>query len=824
MMMANPIRGTGRGQDRGRRVAYRLLATAMLVAPVAMAALPGAAGAQTLQAQNQPGTVAFAIAPQPLDAALAAFSAATRIQVLTPGDVTRGVVSPGVSGTMTVRDGLNRLLSGTGLSARFLTGDTVTVERVAVNGALQLDPVQVEGQRVGGGNAPPPAYAGGQVVRGARLGALGNQDAMDVPFSVTGYTAETIANQQAETVADVLANDPAVRSGLGYGNFSESFVIRGFQLMGEDLSVDGLYGTAPRQIVATDMFERVEVLKGANAFLNGAAPGGSGIGGGVNLVPKRAADEPLTRLTLGYAMDSRATAAADVGRRFGDGNQFGARANVAYRDGETAVDGEKRTLKLGALALDYRGDRARVTLDVGTQTQRVEQGRPVVYVTGVVPSVPAASANYAQPWSYSEMRDSFGQIRAEYDILPTVTVHGAFGIRDMREDGDYASPTVTSAGGAGTVNRLTVPREDLTTTGQAGVRAEVATGPVLHRLNAGVSALRTANNNGYEFGATTAINLYDMVAVARPRATLAAGMVGDPPKVSETVLKSAYASDTLSVLDDRVMLTVGLRRQNIQVRGYNRTTGARTSAYDETALTPVAGIVVKPWKELSLYANRIEGLAQGPTAPATAANAGAIFEPYRSVQYEVGGKLDLGRFGASLALFRTTQPSGVTDATTRVYGVSGEQRNRGIELMLFGEPVTGVRLVGGATFIDPELTNTGNAATEGNDAVGVPRYQYNANVEWDLPFLPASFPTVTLTGRMLHTGQQYVNTANTLTIPSWTRFDIGARMMAEVQGRPVTLRATVENVADRAYWASAFGGYLTQGNPLTAKLSVSVDF
>jgi len=826
MMTANPIQGRGREQVRGRRVKSRLLAATMLMAPAMMTgglAASGTAWAQTPPARSQAGTVAFAIAPQSLDAALAAFSAATRIQVLTPGEVTRGVASPGVSGVMTAREGVSRLLSGTGLSARFLNGDTVTVERIGPQGVLQLDPVQVEGQRTAAG-ALPPAYAGGQVARGARLGALGNQDAMDVPFSVTSYTAETIGNQQAETIADVLANDPAVRTGFGYGNFAESFVIRGFQLVGEDLSVDGLYGTAPRQIVATDMFERVEVLKGANAFLNGAAPSSTGIGGGVNLVPKRAGDEPLTRLTANHAMDSRFGGSADVGRRFGADNRFGARANVAYRDGETAIDGEKRTLKLGSLALDYRGDRARVTLDLGTQTQRVEQGRSVVYVTTVVPAAPAASANYAQPWSYSEMRDSFGQIRAEYDILPSVTVHGAFGIRDMREDGDYASPTVTSADGSGTVGRLTVPREDFTVTGQAGVRAEVATGPVTHRLNGGVSALRTTNNNGYEFGATAAVNLYDMVAVARPRTTLAAGMVGDPPKVSAVELKSLYVSDTLSVLDDRVMLTVGLRQQNIQVRGYNRTTGAVTSSYDETALTPVAGLVVKPWKEVALYANRIEGLAQGPTAPATAANAGAIFEPYRSVQYEVGAKLDLGRFGASLSLFQTTQPSGVTDPVTRVYGVSGEQRNRGIELMLFGEPVDGVRLVGGATVIDPELTSTGNAATEGNDAVGVPRHQYNANVEWDLPFLPASFPTVTLTGRMIHTGAQYVNTANTLKIPSWTRFDIGARLKTEVHGRPVTVRAAVENVADRAYWASAFGGYLTQGNPLTAKLSVSVDF
>jgi len=35
----------------------------------------------------------------------------------------------------------------------------------------------------------PKVYAGGQVAKGARLGLLGNQDLMDIPFNITSYTA-----------------------------------------------------------------------------------------------------------------------------------------------------------------------------------------------------------------------------------------------------------------------------------------------------------------------------------------------------------------------------------------------------------------------------------------------------------------------------------------------------------------------------------------------------------------------------------------------------------------------------------------------------------
>ena len=38
------------------------------------------------------------------------------------------------------------------------------------------------------------AYAGGQVARGARVGLLGTQDAMDTPFSIISYTSELIVD------------------------------------------------------------------------------------------------------------------------------------------------------------------------------------------------------------------------------------------------------------------------------------------------------------------------------------------------------------------------------------------------------------------------------------------------------------------------------------------------------------------------------------------------------------------------------------------------------------------------------------------------------
>ena len=135
----------------------------------------------------------------------------------------------------------------------------------------RVDDIVVTGSQV----TVPPAYAGGQVATGARVGLFGAMDQMDTPFAFTAYTEELARNQQARSVGDVLQNDPVVRVSKGFGNFQELYVIRGFPVYSDDMTWNGLYGVLPRQFVAAEFLERVEVFRGATAFLNGAAPGGS---------------------------------------------------------------------------------------------------------------------------------------------------------------------------------------------------------------------------------------------------------------------------------------------------------------------------------------------------------------------------------------------------------------------------------------------------------------------------------------------------------------------------------------------------------------------
>lgn len=104
-----------------------------------------------------------------------------------------------------------------------------------------------------GGNDLIPTYLDGQVANGGRIGFLGQQDARNVPFNIIGYTSKMIEDQQAATIADVVKNDASVQNVRGYGNPSQNYRIRGFNLDGDDISFGGLFGVLPRQIVSTSM-------------------------------------------------------------------------------------------------------------------------------------------------------------------------------------------------------------------------------------------------------------------------------------------------------------------------------------------------------------------------------------------------------------------------------------------------------------------------------------------------------------------------------------------------------------------------------------------
>jgi len=714
-------------------------------------------------------------------------------------------------------------------------------QAAAQQSGSQAVPVELEEIIVTGSQITlPPEYAGGQVARGGRAGILGNVDMMDTPFSSTNYTTELIVAQQAKSVADVLLNDPVVRAARGFGNFQELFLIRGFPAYSDDMTYNGIYGILPRQFVAAEFIERVELFRGSSAFLNGAAPGGSNLGGTVNLVPKRAPDGGLTRVTAGWESDSAFYGAIDFGRRFGADGATGIRANAALRDGETAVKDQDRELTVLSFGIDHRGENLRLAADVGYQDHHIDSPRPSVTPWADIPKPPSADGNFAQPWTYTDEEQLFGVVRAEYDFGKSSSVWGAFGLRKGEEANVLANPGALANGDTFSY-RFDNTREDDVYSGEVGFRTDFRTGPVGHRLILSASTFSLESKNAYAFSDffnQFPGNLYDPVDVPPPAADFfTGGDLGNPGKTFTSDTTSYAIADTMSFSEDRFLLTIGARQQKIEGDTFDYNSGDRLSRYSQSQVTPVGGLVFKPSERVSLYANYIEGLIQGDIPPPVSngqpvINGGIAQDPYQAEQFEAGVKYDGGSFGGTLSLFNITRPFGIledaddpnTPEEELVFKVNGEQRNRGVELSLYGELADSLRLIGGLTWLDAKMTRTQDRINQGKTATGSPDFQANVNLEWDVPGLTG----FTLDGRVIYTSSQYADAANTIEVDSWMRLDIGGRYTTEVAGKPFTIRARVDNVTDENDWVSVGGfpgsNYLVLGTPRTFVVSASVDF
>ncbi|MEM9624047.1 MAG: STN domain-containing protein, partial [Pseudomonadota bacterium] len=107
----------------GIRAVPRIMRTPILCLLLGVIALPGytQVATPTLTASTQ----ALSIPAQNLNNALLNFAEQTRIQLIYDVAIVQGLRSTSLEGQYTVRDGISRLLMGTGISVTFVNQTTV---------------------------------------------------------------------------------------------------------------------------------------------------------------------------------------------------------------------------------------------------------------------------------------------------------------------------------------------------------------------------------------------------------------------------------------------------------------------------------------------------------------------------------------------------------------------------------------------------------------------------------------------------------------------------------------------------------------------------
>ncbi|MFT4102012.1 MAG: TonB-dependent siderophore receptor [Burkholderiaceae bacterium] len=664
-----------------------------------------------------------------------------------------------------------------------------------------LAPVEVQARR--DAQALPPTAPGGLSSTGTRLGILGNTDIMDTPMTVNTYTRQTIQDFQARTVGDLLQGDPSVWQTTNEGHMFEHFMVRGLNVAGDDFAFNGLYGLAPSGHIPTEYVERIEVLRGPNALLAGMPPTGA-VGGMINMVPKRAGAKPITDLTLSYSSKSYMQGHIDVGRRFGEEKRLGVRFNGAYGSGETGVAEQEKGRRFGSIALDYAGNDWSLSFDAYNSREKIRDGSPAMYSftrLGHLLSPPDSDTNLFRG-THGAYRNHGWATRGEYRFNPDWVAYAAAGASKAAGRGlMFGTRTVVlnDAGDAqGFVYNVTTLSENKTF--ETGIEGNFATGPVKHRLNAALSYLehKEGTNNRAITGYPQ--NIYDPVAPVFPDAP------ADPDYTVVNRYRSLAIVDTIDPLDGKLLLMLGVRFQQVEQRKAN---------YDESKASPSLGIVLKPWnKDTSIYANYMEGLSAGETVGVGFANTGQSFAPLKSKQMEAGVKLRRGGATHTLNVFQIERPTIITDAASNTRIEGGKQRVRGAEWSVLGTVVPTLSVFGGVSIFDAKQVNTGL------DSFSVPEWTARLGLQWATPV-----PGLALNGRIVHVGKQWLDSANTLRLPSWSRFDVGAKYSTRIGGTPVTFNAFIENLANKRYWYGPFNdGFAMQGMPRTFRLAATMSF
>lgn len=789
----------------------RPAAPALAVALAIAAWSVPAAHAQPAAPAQADATFAISVPAQALGPALNELARQARLQLMVHPDLVAGRRAPAVSGTLTARQALNRLLADSGLSAS-VDGNAVvvraatttsgdrTLPTVLVTAVLETDStaaLQQEGKATDG-------YRASTV---SSVGALGSMRLQDTPFSVSVVPRELLQNIQAQSPDDVYKLNPSTRTITPQvTSWTPMVSIRGFD--GSNIAEDGLRRSYNHAAVLEDK-ERVEILSGLSGFLYGAAsPGGM-----INYVYKRPTLERLNSVTVGNYGGSQGYVHGDFGGRFDEAGRAGYRLNVVKQEGGTAIDDQKINRELVSAAADWQVS-DRLLLEFNAVYNRYQTtGTSAYWFFGGVPHGPAPDArkNWGQPWVKDEFENTKLMAKATYRLNDHITLRGAY----MRDDidrpvQDHTMNSVDSLAGFQQIRIRSGRTQDTFDAGSALADIAFDTGPITHKLTLGYTMYSDKSwstdyspNTGwqgpYPFRAPTYV----------PEPNF-------PPNEAGTYYAGRVANANYVIGDhlqfnDRWSMLVGVSRSTLRSEALDAAGARLQPDYDKRHDSPSVSLMYKPLPWLTGYASYIEGLEQGGIAPDTAVNFGAILAPMVSKQKEIGLKAAVGDMLLTAALFDIEKAYEFTDSNN-LYTQSGRQNHKGLEFSASGKLTRHWTVVGGVTAFDAKVKGS---EFDGKTPLNVARLVAKVYTEYELPL-----PGLSLTGGVYHTGKQWANADNTDRLPAVTTADIGLRYATRVAGQPLTLRLNVANVANKSYWLNSY--YV--GAPRSVAFSAQMQF
>jgi len=718
-------------------------------------------------------------------------------------------------------------------------------------------------------------------------GPLGVTPILDLPYSINVISRQLIDDTQSRNFKEAAKYLPLVSFQEMQGPEVLRPQTRGFQ--GSNMQNDrkdgmGIAVTTPS---ALEEYEQLEVVNG----LGGSMFGPANPSGMFNFVTKRPTDEPLREVELQYEGSTVATGHVDLGGRLGPNKVFGYRTNLVLGDGTGYVTDSQLRRQLAAVALDVRPFAHTVIEGNFSYYNLFQHGYPGWFAyapTATAPTVNGSKSillpvnapdptrqGYGQSFSGVDLNNQIGELRVRHDL--GANWHLIAGVLHQIANRNINTAVNSFTNNAGSYQTyLANEFSSLAPRFQVNSDLGYMTGS-FKTWNVGHEVV--IGSTGYRFASWSPKTTPAKVALCPAAQTtcapsISAPLIDVPPPAtgllsysgSNAYTHGLYVSsilhqqgfnlaDTIS-LTPRLLLRVAASQDWYWTNNYTTSGSPSYSFKPNTAInfstqgiSPTASLIYKSAAHMTIYGTFVDSL-QAPDTPVLSTatviivNSAAALAPYRSTEGEVGYKVESHRINFSTAMFRIERPFANTvanpDATAcgalktgqvcDINKIVGNQITYGAEGMISGRVFESLMLTGGITALDPKLTDTGIAATNKKDFVGIPAYKSNILAEYHIPVLTGAF----FNFDWQHVGRRPFDDINSTYTPQYNTFDLGARYTAKVFGKMATWRVTANNVSDVHYWSTlgpggitgqSSGSYLGHlGEPRLVTASMRYDF
>ncbi|MGI2141918.1 TonB-dependent receptor [Shewanella baltica] len=649
-------------------------------------------------------------------------------------------------------------------------------------------------------------------------------DLLNSAKTVTVINQDLIKDMGAQSFTDALRATPGITLGTGEGGnpYGDRPFIRGYDAQSSTF-INGMrdVGSQSRE---TFNIEQIEVLKGPSSVYNGRGA----VGGSINIVTKKAQAEDFINADVAIGTDALKRASLDVNHVIAD--EAAVRVNLMAHDANTPGRDEVSGNRWGIAPSVTFGltTPTKVTLEYYHFENHdiPDYGIPYDQATGRPADVDSNNFYGLLSRDFRDNNDDTASVLISHDFNNDMQFTSTSVYSRNTNYYIVTNPDDTTGNVAnGYVWRNTKSRHSVTKTlaTQLQLAGEAKLAGFTNRFAIGTefSNERTSNlsytvdtGNGRNAGCNDALLAnYNCTLLSKPNPHdpwVGSVTLGTDATVTETDTRSVYAFNTIE-LNESWMINGGVRWDDYRTAAQNSTSSLSN---DDDFLNYQLSVLYKPAVNGSIYAawgtsSNPPGTSNGDGSDRLGSNNEDL-KPEDTESYELGTKWDFfsGRLSLNGSVFQIEKNNArvatYADRNSPQENV-GEQKVKGFEIGFSGDITEHWHGFGGYTYLDASLESNGfNAAYDGN------RFPNTAKNSISL------FTTYDITEQLnvgtgaYYMGQVYGNTGNTLSIPSYWRFDV---VSSYKMNDFLTLRLNVQNLTDERYYDKAYTAHFANMAP-----------